>query len=118
MKSRLKFNDLTWPGRAVFIMGLTLAPAAFWFPRESLLHGAGGGIIGILFIFFSLSSRSNWLLATCSVAATFFCIVGGSGYFRPSNGGNLLSIIGAVFALCALSVYLANKSRTLKATKA
>jgi hypothetical protein len=99
-------------------MGLTLAPASFWFPRESLLHGAGGGTIGLLFIFFALSSRSNWLLAVCSIAATLFCIAGGLGYFRPNDGGNLFSIIGAAFALGALSVYLADKSRAFNATKA
>ena len=110
MKIGLRFGDLSWSSRIVLVAGLILASASFWFPRESALHGAGGGTIGLVFLFFALSSRNNWFLALCSVAATSFCLAGGFGYFHLTGLGKVFSLLGAGCALATLLTYLADRS--------
>ena len=114
MKTKLRFEDLTWPARTVLLAGLTLASASFWVPRESAIHAAGGSTIGIVFVFFALSSVCNWFLAVCSVAATAFFLIGGFGYSSLKDGGKVFLLTGAAFTLAAVLSFVAEKLRSFK----
>ena len=114
MSIRLKFEDLSWSSRVELVAGLMLASTSFWFPREAPLHGAGGSTIGLMFLFFALSGRGNWLLALCSVAATSLCVAGGFAYLHLSEGGKLLSMLGAGSAVVGLVTYLVERSQSLR----
>jgi hypothetical protein len=114
MKTKLRFDEHNRPAQVVLIVGLILASASFWFPKESVLHGAGGGTIGIVFVFFALSSPCTWLLALCSVVATSLCMIAGFGYSYFKDAGKVFSVLGAGFALIALAVYLVDRLRSAK----
>lgn len=114
MNINRSFAHLTWSGKAVFIAGLVLASASFWFPKHSMLHGGGGGTIGVLFVFAALFSRCNWGVALLAVSAATFCMVGGFGTNHLVDAGKMSSIVGCGIALLGFLVWFVMNLRSSK----
>jgi hypothetical protein len=106
MASLYKLADLDAARRVVLFAGILLISTAFWFPRESVLHGFGAGAIGLMFLWFLRNSNCGSIIALVSATSALLCVVGGFSYTYDGKLSFALSIGGLGLAALALGVYV------------
>jgi hypothetical protein len=111
---KIQFDKLSWPNRIVLVCGLLLASLSYWLPRDFALHGAGGGTIGLCFVFLALFAVCTTFMAICAAGATIFCLIGGFSVLYFPSLGRLFSIVGLAMALLAFLAYVAGRLRSPK----
>ena len=108
-------KSLDRPRTVILISGLALLSTALWFPKESLLHGAGV-LIGLIVLVGVRYGASSMTAAWISSSTAIFCIAGSFVATYDRNVSLALSILGALLAVLTgivhVKSYVQHKNRT------
>jgi hypothetical protein len=95
-------------GRArtlIAVAGLVLLSVALWFPRSSLLYGAGV-LIGLTVLVGVRNSSSTMSIAWISLLTTACCVAGAFSISASKTLSLILSLVGIALAICLAGWHL------------
>jgi hypothetical protein len=111
MTDLIRLRHLSAPNRVLFLVGLFLIPAAFWFPRDSPLHG-GGGLLGALMLLVAGMGRVNWSISVLSITVAVTCVSGAFLFQRHQRLGFILSLLSATTMAVLIGIHLYGRYRS------